>query len=82
MSDLDVTHRDIYDKINGIENDLIVVKTELKALQESTKDLIIAFNAAHGAFQLLEWLAKVAKPLIFIVGFIGTAYMSFRGIKG
>lgn len=82
MSDLDVTHRDIYDKINSIENDLIIVKEQVKQMQTSTKDLLVAFNAAHGAFQVLEWIAKITKPLIVVVGFIGTVYMSFKGIKG
>jgi hypothetical protein len=29
--------------------------------------MVAAFNAASGAFTVLEWIAKVAKPLLWIV---------------
>lgn len=43
--------------------------------------MVQAFNAAAGAFTALEWLAKVAKPIIYIVGAIGVTFMWFKGIR-
>lgn len=39
---------------------------------DSTKHVVAAFDAAAGAFKVLEWLGKLAKPLLFISG-LGTA---------
>ncbi len=68
----EVTHREIYER-------LLQVETEVKHIKENTKDMVSAFNAASGAFVALEWIAKVAKPIIYIVGIIGASYMWFKG---
>lgn len=34
----------------------------------STSHVVAAFDAAAGAFTVLEWLGKIAKPLLFIGG--------------
>lgn len=34
----------------------------------STSHVVAAFDAAAGAFKVLEWLGKIAKPLLFITG--------------
>ena len=69
MSDHDVTHREIYDR-------LVAVETKVDGLTESTKDVTAAFAAAQGAFTVLETLSKLAKPLLWIGGLV-TALVAF-----
>jgi hypothetical protein len=45
---------------------LCEVEATVDKLQENTNDVVKAFNAAQGAFMVLEWLAKAAKPLLWI----------------
>jgi hypothetical protein len=69
MSDHDVTHREIYDR-------LVAVETKVDVLTENTKDVTAAFAAAQGAFTVLETLSKLAKPLLWIGGLV-TAVVAF-----
>ena len=69
MSDHDVTHREIYDR-------LVAVETKVDALSANTKDVVTAFAAAQGAFAVLETLSKLAKPLLWIGGLV-TAIVAF-----
>ena len=59
----DVTHREIYDR-------LIAVESKVDKLNNETEQVIKAFSAAQGAFTVLEWVAKAAKPLLWIAGVI------------
>ena len=62
MSDmLEVSHREIYDR-------LIAVETKVDRIDINTDGVVKAFEAASGAFLVLEWIAKAAKPILFIVG--------------
>ena len=70
----EITHREIYER-------LLKVETEIAHIKSNTEGIVQAFNAASGAFVALEWIAKVAKPIIYIVGLIGISYMWFKGIK-
>ena len=56
-----ITHREIYDR-------LMAVEVKVDALTESTKDVTAAFNAAQGAFKVLEALSRLAKPLLWLGG--------------
>jgi hypothetical protein len=70
----DVTHREIYDR-------LVAVESKVDKLSESTTEVVSAFAAAKGAFLVLEWIAKVAKPILWVAG-LGTlivaAYERFK----
>lgn len=57
----EVTHQEIYDR-------LAVVEMKVDRLEDSTKDVISAFVSARGAFTVLEWIGKVAKPILIIGG--------------
>ena len=70
----EVTHREIYER-------LLKVETEIAHIKSNTQGMVEAFNAASGAFVALEWLAKVAKPIILVVGAIGFTFMWLKGIK-
>ena len=59
----EVSHKEIYVRLCEVE-------AKVDKLQTNTEDVVKAFNAAQGAFMVLEWLAKAAKPLLWIGGTI------------
>ena len=59
----DVTHREIYDR-------LVAVEEKVDKLNAETTEVIKAFSAAQGAFTVLEWIARAAKPLLWIAGVV------------
>jgi len=70
----DVTHREIYDR-------LVEVESKVDSLDKKTTEVVTAFNAAKGAFLVLEWIGKIAKPIIWLVGISAvliTAYEKFK----
>lgn len=73
MKQQDISHKEIYDR-------LLVVEQAVASLKSDTADIVTAFNAAKGAFTVLEWIAKVAKPLMVVGAFIAgaAAYWSHK----
>ena len=63
----DVSHKEIYDR-------LVQVEQKVDKIDSNTKAMVTAFNAASGAFTVLEWLAKAVKPLLILVAFVGAIY--------
>jgi hypothetical protein len=55
----EVSHNEIYER-------LIAVEAKVDKVATDTEDMVSAFHAAQGAFTVLDWIAKVAKPIIFI----------------
>lgn len=60
---VDISHREIYDR-------LVAVEAKVDRIDKNTDGVVKAFEAASGAFLVLEWIAKAAKPIIFIVGIV------------
>lgn len=61
----EVTHKEIYER-------LIEVEAKVDKLTADSEQVVKAFNAAQGAFTVLEWIARAAKPLLWIAGVITT----------
>ncbi len=57
----EISHKEIYERLCKVE-------AKVDKVAEDTEGMVQAFNAASGAFTVLEWLAKVAKPLLWIGG--------------
>ena len=55
----EVTHKEIYDR-------LVAVESKVDRIDNNTSDVVAAFKAAQGAFIVLDWIAKAAKPLLWI----------------
>ena len=74
----EVTHEHIYDR-------LLAVESKVDNIEKNTEHVIKAFNAASGAFLVLEWIAKAVKPIIIIGAFFGAIYLAidnrFNGVK-
>ena len=65
----EVSHKEIYDR-------LVQVEQKVDKIDSNTKDMVSAFNAASGAFTVLEWLAKAVKPILIVGAFFGALYAS------
>jgi hypothetical protein len=65
----DVSHAEIYAR-------LIAVEHKVDSINQRTQDVVDAFNAARGAFAALEFLAKVAKPILWIAALVA-AFSAF-----
>ena len=57
----EVSHKQIYDR-------LVAVEKKVDHIDQNTAGMVAAFQAAAGAFQVLNWLAQLAKPILWIVG--------------
>ena len=60
---VDISHREIYDR-------LVAVEAKVDRIDTNTEGVVKAFEAASGAFLVLEWIAKAAKPILFIGGLV------------
>lgn len=65
----EVTHEHIYER-------LLAVESKVDNIEKNTEHVIKAFNAAEGAFLVLEWIAKAVKPLIIIGAFFGAIWLA------
>ena len=78
MASEEISHAQIYDRLCAVE-------AKVDQLDKNTQEVVKAFNAASGAFQVLEWIAKAVKPLIIIGAFFGAIYLAidnkFHGVK-
>lgn len=61
-----ITHGQIYDR-------LIAVEQKVDRIDENTKGLVEAIEAAQGAVKVLGWVASAAKPILWISGLIMAA---------
>jgi hypothetical protein len=67
----EVTHKQIYDR-------LLAVEVKVDQLDKNTQAVVTAFNAASGAFVVLEWLARAVKPVLIIGAFCGAIWLAIE----
>jgi hypothetical protein len=67
----EVTHKQIYERLCEVE-------AKVDQLDKNTQTVVAAFNAASGAFTVLEWLAKAVKPIIIIGAFFGAIWLAIE----
>jgi len=65
----EITHTQIYER-------LLAVEAKVDKLDKSTETVVQAFNAAQGAFLVLEWIAKAVKPIIIVGAFFGAIWLA------
>ena len=61
----EVSHKQIYDR-------LVAVEKKVDDIDGKTDAVVRAFDAAAGAFLVLEWIGKLAKPILWLIG-VGAA---------
>lgn len=54
------------ERMDAIERRLRENTEATDRLIDSTRDLVAAFAAASGAFRVLEWIGRAAKPLLWL----------------
>lgn len=59
----EVSHEQIY-------NRLLAVEAKVDEIDKNTKDLVEAIEAAKGAVKVLNWIASIAQPVLWISGLI------------
>jgi len=67
--DNEVSHKQIYER-------LLAVEVKVDKLDKSTEEVVKAFNAAQGAFIVLEWVARAVKPIIIVGAFFGAVWLA------
>jgi hypothetical protein len=67
----EVTHSQIYER-------LLAVEAKVDQLDKNTQTVVAAFNAAAGAFVVLEWLARAVKPILIIGAFCGAVWLAIE----
>lgn len=70
-----VTHKEIFDR-------LVEVEAKVDNIASNTAGVVSAFQAAQGAFAVLEFLAKIAKPVLLILAFSAALVAAFKNWKG
>lgn len=60
MEKQEISHNEIYERLCKVE-------AKVDKVAQDTEGMVSAFNAASGAFTVLEWIAKVAKPVLWII---------------
>jgi hypothetical protein len=55
----DISHEQIYER-------LIAVEGKVDRIDNNTKGLVEAIDAAQGAIKVMGWIASIAKPLLWI----------------
>jgi hypothetical protein len=61
-----ITHEQIY-------NRLVTVEQKVDRIDNNTKGLVEAIEAAQGAVKVLGWIASLAKPMLWIGGLVMAA---------
>lgn len=54
-----------------VDQRLADLEGSVKRVETNTSSVVEAFSAAQGAFKVLEWLGKIAKPILWLGG-VGT----------
>ena len=74
MSEHEITHKEIYERVVRLEE-------KVDRIDENTSGMVKAFQAAQGAFTVLDWLARAAKPILWVGGLITAIVVAWDNIK-
>jgi flagellar biosynthesis component FlhA len=70
------------ERMAAIERDLKAATQELQERNQQMAELLEFFTAMKGAFKVLNWVGKVAKPLAAIVMLGGACVGFWTAVKG
>jgi len=70
----DISHYEIYQR-------LIEVEAKVDLLHKETRAMVETFKAVEGAFTVLGWIAKAAKPLLWIGGVVAAISIMYAELK-
>jgi len=79
---------ELRDRVGNLEEGFDTFKTELadntaatKRIETNTSDLVEAFENLKGAFKVLNWIGKFARPLGYIAGAIAAVVSLYTAFK-
>jgi len=72
---------EILQRISKIEAKLTEVDFEVKEIKSDTKDLVTTFQSLTGFINVIDFLYRVSKPLIWFVFACAAIYYFFIGLK-
>jgi hypothetical protein len=79
---------ELSDRVGNLEQGFGTFKTELadntaatKRIEANTSDLVEAFANLKGAFKVLNWIGKFARPLGYIAGAIAAVVSLYTAFK-
>jgi len=70
----EVSHAQIYERLIAVEN-------KVDNIDKNTRGLVEAINAAQGAVKVLNWIASLAKPILWcaaVITSVGIAWQNFK----
>ena len=70
----EVSHAEIYAR-------LILVEEKVDRIDQNTQGVVAAFQAASGAFLVLETLGKLAKPILYVGGICTAIAIYWQAMK-
>jgi hypothetical protein len=70
----EVSHEQIYQR-------LITVEEKVDRIDNNTKGLVEAIDAAQGAIKVLGWIASAAKPILWVAALITTIGIAWQNFK-
>jgi len=83
-----VTTDSVYDQLDDHERRLHTMEGERVALvaqsqriESNTKELLETFNALKGAWKVLNFIGKLAKPITFLGSLVGLWYALKTGVS-
>lgn len=68
-------------RVDNLVDELARNTEVTEVVKNSTADLVELFTNARGAFKALEGLGKIARPLMWISGFVGSALTAWAAWK-
>lgn len=70
----EVSHSQIYER-------LVKLEEKVDRIDDNTKGLVDAIDAAEGAVKVLGWIASLAKPILWcaaLITAVGIAWQNFK----
>ena len=71
-------------RMSAVERDLSANTSATREIVDNTRDLLDAFDALQGAFKVLGWIGRGARPLGWIAAAVAAcagAWAALRGLK-
>jgi len=65
-----------------MERELVANTAATEQVRANTADLVEVFRAAQGAFRVLHWIGKAAKPLGYIASACAACLGFWAALKG
>lgn len=69
-------------RMTRIEEGLAANTAATEAIQAGTAELVEVFRAMQGAFRVLNWLGRLARPMSYIVALAAAGVGLWSAIKG